>query len=486
MYLISLLFSACAPHTTQKPDAPVEATPPPVPAEPSPSPPEPTPPTAGAAATPAPELARAELDAGIAALQSKRPDDAIAALTRCVEADPTLLECRWQLGWGYWVKNDFERVVSVWEALAALDPGYETVGIQLAAARGQVEVRRLAAAARARAPSTYVSKAPEGATLRLRAVGDMMIGTAFPEGALPPDGGASAFASVGDLLRDADVTFGNLEGPLCDRDVPSQKCKPDAPPGACYAFRTPTSYMRWYKEAGFDVVSTANNHAVDFGEECRLETEQALEAAGILFSGRPGTFARWETNGLKVALVGFHTNPSGHLLTDTDLATALVRGLAAESDIVIVSFHGGAEGGKATRVPVGPEVFYGEDRGDLRLFTHAVIDAGADLVLGHGPHVLRAMEMYKGRLIAYSLGNFATYGRFNLSGHQGVGAVLEVKLARDGRFAGGRILGTKQEGEGIPAPDPANAAADLVRLLGEQDFPETTAKIAQDGTIAAP
>ena len=175
--------------------------------------------------------------------------------------------------------------------------------------------------------------------------------------------------------------------------------------------------------------------------------------------------SRWETNGLKIALIGFHTSNSAHLLNDTDTAVALVQGLAAENDLVIVSFHGGAEGAKATHVAVGPEKFYGEDRGDLRVFTHAVIDAGADLVLGHGPHVLRAMEVYKDRLIAYSMGNFSTYGRFNLSGPQGVGMVLETRLDREGRFLGGRILGTKQVGEGTPQPDPDNTAADYIRLL---------------------
>lgn len=439
--------------------------------------------TAGAAAA-AVHAENPDLAAGMAALKEKRADEAIAAFGRCLAAEPANVECRWELGWAYWVKGDFEAVVREWEAVAKVNPTYESVATQLPAAKGQVEVRRLAAAARQKAPATYASKAPPGATLRLRAVGDLMIGTAFPEGYLPPNDGADTFTAVKTLLQDADVTFGNLEGPLCDLDAPSLKCKPDAAPGSCYAFRTPTSYMRWYDEAGFDVMSTANNHAVDFGEECRAQTEKALEKYGILHSGRPGTIARWEQNGLKVALIGFHTNPSGHWLLDTDTATALVKGLAAENDLVIVSFHGGAEGGKATRVPVGPEKFYGEDRGDLRLFTHAVVDAGADLVLGHGPHVLRAMEVYKGRLIAYSLGNFATYGRFNLSGNQGIGAILEVQLARDGAFAGGRVLGTRQVGEGVPVPDPDNAAADLMRVLGEQDFPGTTVKIAQDGTLA--
>jgi hypothetical protein len=458
----------------------------PAPAAPAPPPAVPGT-TAGSATAPAAASpGQADLDRGLAALKSKQTDDAIAAFDHCLTAEPGLLECRWQLGWAYWVRNDWDSVVREWSALAAVNPTYESVATQLPAARGQQEVRRLAAAARASAPASYASTAPAGATLRLRAVGDMMIGSVFPEGNLPPDAGASAFAAVKSLTADADVTFGNLEGPLCDLDAPSQKCKPDAPEGSCYAFRSPTAYAQWYVDAGFDVVSTANNHAADFGEACRLQTEQTLDGAGIRYSGRPGTIARWETNGLEIALIGFHTSNTSHYLNDTETAVALVKGLAAENDLVIVSFHGGAEGSKALHVPVGSETFFGEDRGDLRTFTHAVIDAGADLVLGHGPHVLRAMEIYRDRLIAYSLGNFSTYGRFNLSGNQGIGAVLEVQLTRDGRLAAGRIFGTRQAGEGTPAPDPANAAADLVRVLGEQDFPGTAAHIAQDGTIEAP
>lgn len=423
-----------------------------------------------------------DLEAGIAALQAKDADAAVAALSQCVARDPGAHECRWQLGWAYWLRTDWARVVDTWEPLARLSPPYESVAAQLSVARGQLEVQRLAATAKANAPRTFAP--PPGGKVRLRAVGDLMIGTDFPEGYLPPDGGAASFRAVGDLLRDADVTFGNLEGPLCDGGE-TKKCKPESPPGSCYAFRTPTSYARWYDEAGFDVMSTANNHAGDFGEECRLQTEKALDGVGILYSGRPGTLARWTTNGLRITMVGFHTNPACHWLNDTETAKALVAAVAAESDVVIVSFHGGAEGSKALHVPRGPEVFYGEDRGDLRVFTHAVVDAGADLVLGHGPHVLRGMELYEGRLIAYSLGNFATYGRFNLSGNQGLGAVLDVTLAADGSFAGGRILGTKQVGEGVPEPDPANAAADLVRVLTLEDFPEHGVRVALDGTIAA-
>jgi poly-gamma-glutamate capsule biosynthesis protein CapA/YwtB (metallophosphatase superfamily) len=171
-----------------------------------------------------------------------------------------------------------------------------------------------------------------------------------------------------------------------------------------------------------------------------------------------------------------------------DLAGAqkLVREVAKESDFVVVSFHGGAEGTNATHVKDGAEKFLGENRGDLKVFTHGVIDAGAHLVIGHGPHVLRAMELYKEHLIAYSLGNFATYGRFDLSGPLSIAVMLEVSLDEQGRFASGKLLPMKQEGKGVPSPDEKARGLALVRDLSAADFPKTGVKVADDGTLSAP
>jgi hypothetical protein len=191
-----------------------------------------------------------------------------------------------------------------------------------------------------------------------------------------------------------------------------------------------------------------------------------------------------ERNGLRIGMVAFHTSPACNHLNNTATAAALVRSAKRDHDLVLVSFHGGAEGGKALNIPKGRELFFGEDRGDLRLFTHAVIDAGADLVLGHGPHVVRAMEFYKERLIVYSMGNFATYGTFNLKGPQGLGMVVDVELDSQGRFRAGRILPTKQEGKGIPVPDAAAEVIPLVQRLTSEDFPDTGAQVSADGTIS--
>lgn len=426
-----------------------------------------------------------EYDRGVTALASKDSATAINHFQACLnEPDsPHLIDCHWEIGWAYWLTGDWGEVVEHWQAVERAEPARSGLSQYLSQARDNISLQELLAQGRANAERTFVSTAPDGATLRMRAVGDMMIGTDFPAGHLPPQGGATIFSGVSDWLQDADLTFGNLEGPLCDSGK-TTKCKPDAAPGSCYAFRTPSSYIQHYVDAGFDLVSTANNHSGDFGEVCRMETEQNLDRVGIAHSGRPGDIASLEHGGLKVAMIGFHTSRSCHYLNDHETAVALVSSLAATHDIVVVSFHGGAEGRRAIHVPRTMERFYGENRGNLREFTHLVVDAGADLVIGHGPHVLRGMEIYNDRLIAYSLGNFATYSRFNLSGNSGLGVVLDVTMDKKGRFVSGQLLPTVQEGEGFPVKDTESRAVDLIRTLTQQDFPEHGVRVAQDGSLA--
>jgi hypothetical protein len=439
------------------------------------------------AKSPDPDAGKTLLELGREALAAKDASAAKAAFEQCIRATSTppeaRVDCQWELGWALWLVGDWKGVVEQWEAVRAADPDREGLDKYLSQVKDNLGLDAILAKGRAGAAATYKSDVPAGTTVRLRAVGDMMIGTDFPAGALNPEVEAT-FSDLKDWLSDADLTFGNLEGPLCDSGK-TGKCKPGAPAGSCYAFRSPGAYRDLYKAAGFDVVSTANNHAGDFGESCREETERHLDAVGIAHTGRPGDIASVTVNGLKIAVVGFHTSRNSHYVNDHETAAQLVRALDTEHDLVIVSFHGGAEGSKALHVPHGGETFYGENRGDLRAFTHTVIDAGADLVWGHGPHVLRGMEVYKGRLIAYSMGNFATYGRFNVRGQQGLGVVLETVLDADGRFVAGKLLPTKQVGEGIPMKDPEAAALDTVRSLSAEDFPTTGVLVAQDGTLKA-
>lgn len=309
----------------------------------------------------------------------------------------------------------------------------------------------------------------------------MMLGTDYPENRLPDDDGVSFLAQVTPVLAAADVAFGNLEGVLMDGGEPRKRC---SNPAACYLFRSPARYAQHFAAAGFDVLSLANNHALDFGETGRSATMRHLDEAGIRHSGRIGDIATWTVAGLRVGTIAYAVTRNSHSMLEPGAAAVEVAALAAGHDILIVSFHGGAEGEDALHLPFGEETYYGEPRGDVVAFARAMIDAGADLVLGHGPHVVRAMEHYRGRLIAYSLGNFATYYGISVSGLKGVAPILVVTLDGAGRFVEGRIHSTVQRRPQGPSLDPAGRALALIRELSHADFPEPGLRFADDGTIA--
>lgn len=322
-------------------------------------------------------------------------------------------------------------------------------------------------------------------TITVMGVGDIMLGATYPDSRdMPPNDGKDLLTQVAPILRTADLTFGNLEGPLTEGGV-TGKSGPNS-----FAFRTPPRYGKYLKDAGFDVVSMANNHANDFGERGRNSTRRTLEALGIAHAGAgQDDVAHLTVGGMSVAVLAFAHNRVSRNVNDVAGAKAAVAKAAQTADIVIVSFHGGAEGSGHQHVPRGTETYFGESRGDLRKFTHAVVDAGADLVFGHGPHVVRGMELYRKRLIAYSLGNFATYGKFGLRGPTALSLVLEVKLATKGAgevgaFLGGKVHPVVQVGKGIPKLDAKGEVITVLRNLSRADFGKNAAPIAANGTIS--
>lgn len=335
--------------------------------------------------------------------------------------------------------------------------------------------------------TTAITTAPTGttttptvdpaATVRLAAVGDIVMGS--PPYGLPSDGGASFFSTVDDLLT-GDVVMGNLEGTLSTGG--GSKCGSGSP--NCFAFQTPPSYARWLKRAGFTTMNFANNHTDDFGDGGIRQTLDALRAAGLKWTGRPGQVTLQRVRGVRVATVGFTTYRWAPRMTNLAAAKALVEKAGARADIVIVVMHAGAEGSDRTHVRPGTETFLGENRGDSVAFTHAVVDAGADLVWGSGPHVMRGMEFYRGRLIAYSLGNFAGYKVFSLGGTLSTSGVLQATLRADGTFVSARLRPTQIVKPGLPAP--GGGAIDLVRSLSVADFGARAARIDTNGRIRPP
>jgi hypothetical protein len=324
-------------------------------------------------------------------------------------------------------------------------------------------------------PEQVPEQPPTPVPISITATGDIAFGAA-PD--LPPDDGRGFFSDVQADLA-GDVVLGNLEGTLADSGV--ARC---AGREGCRPYRVPTRYATRLGDAGFTVVSLANDHAFDFGEPGLRQTVEALSAAGVGHTGRRGQVSVQPVGSVDVAIVGFAPTDWSASLTDLAEAKRLVRRAARTADVVVVAMHGGAEGAGAQHVAQGTERYLGRNRGDVVRFAHAVVDAGADLVVGHGPRVLRGMEWYRGRLIAYSLGTLGGYDVVPRGGPLSVGAILRVTLSSDGTFETGRLVPTRMVGAGVPALDPAETAHGVVRELSQEDFGDRAVAVSGEGLLS--
>lgn len=319
-------------------------------------------------------------------------------------------------------------------------------------------------------------------TVSIAAVGDIMVGTNFPNKSyLPRDSGAYLWDHTRRILQDADITFGNLEGTILDEGGEQKECKN---PKLCYLFRSPESLSGNFQANGFDLMSVANNHANDFGQTGRLNTQRVLDSLGIVHAGsidQPYVIKR--IGRVKVGFCAFAPNRGTVSIHQYDKIKSTIQLLDSLSDIVIASFHAGAEGSKHQHVTRKREYYYGEDRGNVYELAHMLIDNGADVILGHGPHVVRAIEVYKDRFIAYSLGNFLTYGRFNLRGLAGEAPLVEIKTDATGKFLIGRIHAFRQSYSLGPRNDSNLSSIKTIQRLSLEDFPENPVIIEDSGSI---
>ena len=197
--------------------------------------------------------------------------------------------------------------------------------------------------------------------------------------------------NVKDIFASDDLTIVNLEGPLTTSEERADKQ---------FSFKGDPSYTEILTNGSVEACNLANNHSKDYGIQGYEDTIANVEAAGIKTFGYERT-AIWETNGVKVGLAGVYELAEG--MDCQDDMTATIQSLKdAGADLVIVSFHWGVE----------KENYPDETQQTL---AHAAIDQGADLVLGHHPHVLQGIEKYQGKYIVYSLGNFCFGGNKNPS-----------------------------------------------------------------------
>ena len=319
---------------------------------------------------------------------------------------------------------------------------------------------------------------PRLAPVTITAVGDTMLGHT-PD--LPPDP-QGYFDAVRRELG-AQIVFGNLEGTLTT--AAASKCgSMHARSGQCFAFRDPPGYVRYLKHAGFTVLSDANPHSFDFGAAGQAQTVATIHAAGLAQTGLPGEITVVKAHGVRVAFVAFAPYADTASLLDLPAARALVKRAAGQASVVVVYMHAGAEGAAADHVTGQEEYYLGEDRGNPEAFAHMAIRAGASLVIASGPHVLRGMQIYRHHLIAYSLGNFASYYNFATSGDLDMSVILHVTLSATGAFEYARIYPVQLTGQGQPVP--GGGAISFVSQLSAQDFGASAARILPSGVIKAP
>ena len=317
------------------------------------------------------------------------------------------------------------------------------------------------------------------ATVSIKAVGDIIPGTNFPYNKLPENKNL-LFKSVKPYLQGADILFGNFESTMTDYPYSSK----GNGGGMLFAFRTPPSYAKLLKDAGFDILSVANNHSYDFHEQGFKDTIKNIDSNGMQAVGKRDQIVYKNVKGVNFAFIGFSNYGEVHnSLLELKAGAAVVKKAKEKADIVVISVHAGAEGSGAINVRNKTEFFYGENRGNMVLFSRTMIDAGADLILGHGPHVMRALELYKGKLIAYSLGNFMGYRTLSTAGTLGQSLILDVKMNPQGDFVSGKIIPVELNSRGIPFIDDDFRSVGLMRSLTKSDFPNTGLKIDDKGQI---
>ena len=310
-----------------------------------------------------------------------------------------------------------------------------------------------------------------------------MFGTNFPSKKYLPknEDCIPLIENIKNYFNKSDIIFGNLEGCISNDAPPRKRCND---PTKCYLYRMPKKFSNCLEHIGFNLISLANNHTWDFGVEGVEDTKEALDKLNINYAGldyKP--FTIFNLNNQKIGFCSFAPNYRTPSILKIEKAKDIVKELSKTCEIVIVSFHGGGEGANYQNVTRKTEFCYGENRGNVYEFSHAMIDAGADIIIGHGPHVPRAIEIYKKKIIAYSLGNFCTYGRFNLSGPKGFAPILNIEINQSGDFVTGKIIPIKQINRGYVYYDKEKKAINKIKELTKLDFPDSLIEIDNEGNI---
>jgi hypothetical protein len=318
--------------------------------------------------------------------------------------------------------------------------------------------------------------APDLGTVRLTAVGDTILGNTSD--GLPPNPASYLDAVKHEIRWNAQVRFANLEGTLTN--VSNGKCGGHNG-GNCFAFRNPPHYAAFLHRDGFTVLNNANNHSHDFGAAGLAQTIRTIHRHHMKQSGQPGEVTVVHAGATPVAIVAFAPYSSTADLLNIPAAKHLIRKARHKARIVVVYMHAGAEGSGADHVTGHEEFFVGEDRGNPERFAHMAVRNGASLVIASGPHVVRGMEFFHRRLIAYSLGNFANFHNFGGGGILSDSAILHVELTTTGTFRTARLFSVRLDSAGHPTL--GGGTVPLVRRLSRQDFGSHRARFTHRGVI---
>lgn len=298
----------------------------------------------------------------------------------------------------------------------------------------------------------------------------------------------SLLAPLVPLVADADIVMLNVESAIGEGPF-LRKCGPGST--SCFAFRSPLEAAPALRAVAPDasvVGNIANNHARDAGPAGFVATRRHLERAGVSVTGADTLATPVVTeNGDTVAFLGFYTSAESPDARDLAAVRRHVARAKRRWPVVIVTTHMGAEGIAAQRTRDAKEIFLGRiDRGNPVAFARTAIDAGASVVFGHGPHVLRAAEWHGDRIAFHSLGNLLTYGPFSNGEPINRGAVACVVLGPDGGVREAAVRSTQQLAPGVLVADTRHRAAFLMDSLGRLDFPRNGVRFDRQGRAMIP
>lgn len=313
----------------------------------------------------------------------------------------------------------------------------------------------------------------------LKVVGDIVLPRSFPQETKQDN---TYLNLLKPYLQGEDLLIGNLEGAITNFPTTyKDTTKPNL-----YAFRFSHKSAEVLKKLNFDLLHIANNHTRDFYDQGLSDTKRFCDDNGILTAGLKGQTTYRDVNGVRFSFVGFHyANPDFfNSLYNIKKAVKLIQSAKENSDVVVVTVHAGAEGLKAADVPRKEEIFLGEKRGNIYGFSRQLIDNGADLIIGFGPHIVRPVETYKGKLIVYSMGNFLGYGgALSTRGNLRYSLIMDIAVDAKGNFVRGKITPLIFDYQGVPQHDKAGNIIKIINKLNQKNFPQNILKVDEDGVF---